>query len=275
MMAFSEIIQKKKIAPSIYDMILSVPAMFESGETPQPGQFVMLQVGKGEHLLPRPFGICDILPESKAIRLVFQVVGQGTEHFASLADGARLQLTGPLGNGFALRSEPGESILVGGGVGIPPLLLLAKALRARGGAGRITAVLGYRDKPFLHEDFSSYCDTVHIATDNGSYGFKGNAVELARQVSDKLAAGQSGVPSTDTAKPAVSLYACGPRVMLKALCDWSTGAGIPAQVSMEERMACGIGACVGCAVAVRQDGGIVYKRVCKDGPVFNAEQVVL
>lgn len=254
----SIVIQNRPVGP-VYDMIIEPQGFF--GENPRPGQFLEIYVGKGEHLLPRPISICETLPGNR-IRLIYQVAGQGTAHFAVLSAGAVLTVIGPLGNGYT-PAEADCHWLVGGGVGIPPLLFLAKQLREQT-KGRVTAVLGYRSEPFLAADFKPFCDEVHIATDDGSYGFKGNAVALMQNTAQ-----ERGLTTN------AAVYACGPRVMLRALCQWTEVVSLPLQVSMEERMACGIGSCVGCAVSVKQDNGTVYKRVCKDGPVFDGRRLVL
>ncbi|MDR1665197.1 MAG: dihydroorotate dehydrogenase electron transfer subunit [Clostridiales bacterium] len=244
----------------IYDMYILAPKMFENAGPVRPGQFVMLYTGKGEMLLPRPISICEAFSD-ETVRLVYQVAGQGTEYFSSLEEDARIGINGPLGNGFAVEgqdSPPAENrvhFLIGGGIGVPPLLSLAKEIHLRG--EKAVAVLGFRDEPILIEDFKEYCDAVHIATDSGKHGFRGNAVQLLNNILNEQA----------------YLYACGPRPLLKSLCEWADERGLPLQISMEERMACGIGACVGCSVKIKSDY-VAYKRVCADGPVFFGNEVV-
>lgn len=259
------------LTATVYDLWLSVPGLFDgNGDPPnKAGQFVGVYVGKGEHLLPRPISLCETRPEEGLIRLVYQIAGQGTAHLAQATPGQVLRLIGPLGNGFrAVESD--SHWLVGGGVGTPPLLEWAKTLRARPASApcRIYAVLGFRGEPFLTQDFEPYCDGVYVATDDGRFGFHGNAVELLKQhLRPVTCAGETAATA--------ALYACGPRVMLRALAAWAEPAEIPLQVSVEERMACGIGSCVGCAVHTRSDSGSIYKRACKDGPVFDSREVAL
>ena len=248
----STIQQHESIAEGIYSLILSVPAGFD----PRPGQFVMVQTGDRSRLLPRPISICETRTRQKILRFVIRVAGAGTASFSSSENNDRIRLTGPLGNGFDTGAGFSHHLLVGGGVGVPPLLSLAKDLKKQK-KGRVTAVLGFRDMPFLTEDFEKYCDDIYIASDDGSHGFHGNTVDLLRKKTQP-----------DGAR---MIYACGPKPMLKALADWA--GDTPLQVSMEERMACGYGACVGCAVPIKAGNDIQYKRACKDGPVFDGRQV--
>ncbi|MGL4791292.1 MAG: dihydroorotate dehydrogenase electron transfer subunit, partial [Anaerotignaceae bacterium] len=148
--------------------------------------------------------------------------------------------------------EEGNHVLVGGGIGVPPLLELAKQLK-----GNITVFIGARTAPILIEEFEKIA-TVHVATDDGSVGFKGNIVALMDKIN----------PDVDF------IYSCGPNVMLKYLSKWALEKGIDPQVSMEERMACGIGACVGCAIKVKSGNDWEHKKVCKDGPVFLGSEVI-
>lgn len=253
-----EILQNKAITPSVYAMVIYAPDFFcEGSEAFCAGQFIMLYTGQGEHLLPRPISVCKIREKAHTLTLVYQIVGQGTAYFASLTAGVSLRLSGPLGNGFT-PVDAGVHILVGGGVGVPPLLFLAESLKEQG-AGRVVAALGFREEPFLSDEFVSCCDEVVIATENGQHGVKGNAVTLAEPFLSQNAA----------------VYACGPRGMLRALCQCCVAADVPIQISTEERMACGIGSCVGCAVALTHGNEVIYKRACKDGPVFDGRQVVL
>jgi dihydroorotate dehydrogenase electron transfer subunit len=252
-------VPNKYIASGIYDMRLYAPAFFETGlPLPQPGQFMMLYTGKGEHLLPRPISICEARPVEKTIRLVFKIVGKGTAYFVSLDAETHVRIAGPFGNGFSLdNSETAVNVLIGGGVGIPPLLLLAKALQKRA-----IALLGFKKETFLTQDFTNLCSAAHIATEDGSAGFHGNAIGLLQSLPLSI-------------QPGLRLYACGPRNMLRALVEWAVPRNIPIQISVEERMGCGYGACVGCAVALRSENDeIVYKKVCADGPVFDGAQVV-
>lgn len=208
----------------------------------RPGQFVNLYTGDNAALLPRPISICRA--DNGLLTLVYKVVGRGTELFSRLGNGALIRVMGPLGNGFDLL--PGPAVLVGGGVGIPPLLGLAKALMAADGTRDMSVYLGYRgNETFLKSDFDEICGSVCVATEDA----RGDVLDLIAPTNGNI-------------------YACGPRPMLKALAKRQS----PAHtfLSLEERMACGTGVCTGCAVMTT--GG--YRRVCRDGPVFGAAELV-
>lgn len=221
----------------------------ELADAAKPGQFVNLACGDG-FLLRRPISICDA--ENGVLRLVFQIRGEGTRYLASLKPGAALDVLGPLGHGWEYPEE-GKILVVGGGIGVPPMLFTAK--RARCGA---VAALGARTKALsiLTEDFEAAGCPVRLASDDGSVGYHGFVNELVKQ---ELAAD----------KTISCVMACGPRPMLRNVYLAAQEYGVPCQVSMEERMGCGIGACLVCACSV----GGHYRHVCKDGPVFRAEEV--
>ncbi|OPL15307.1 MAG: hypothetical protein AVO39_02630 [delta proteobacterium MLS_D] len=234
-----------------------------------PGQFVMFRPGTGETpLLSRPFSVCSQTEtgETTRIELLYRVVGAGTARMALLRQGDTVNVLGPLGRGFDM-DEGRRVILVAGGVGVAPLIFYAGLRRAReedSGRVRIVAYVGAADEESIVgvERLEPHCDEVKIATDDGSRGFRGTVTELFR----------NDVKYYE--KKAVVVRACGPRAMLSALADVLDGQGIACQVSMEERMACGIGACLGCAVKVRLgDGSVGYRRVCKEGPVFDMEDI--
>ena len=224
----------------------------------KPGQFVNVYMKDKSTLLPRPVSICRI--QSDQMELVYRVVGKGTREMAGYHRGDAIRLSSPLGKGFDLSGcQSGSALLVGGGVGIPPLLQLAGELNHRG--IRPMAVLGFQREPFLVQEMEKLCDKVLVATEDGSIGFAGNVVQLIEKE------GQERGMAADQA------FSCGPKPMLKALADLCREREIPLQVSLEERMGCGYGACVGCAVDIKRDGKIQRKAVCKDGPVFWAEEV--
>jgi len=241
------LIKNEQISPGIFDMHL------KADEFPNisPGQFVMLYVGQGEHILPRPISICDVNEVEKTVRLVYQVVGKGTEIFSNLTSGTELKAILPVGNGFTL-SKGSKFALVGGGIGIPPMLYTAKLLKHLNPNAEITAFLGFRSDTYLVSDFEEIGVNVKVSTDDGSVGFKGNAVQ---NIGDEIF-------------PYV--YACGPNPMLKAVVEYAKRTDANAQISTEERMACGVGACVGCVVSMK-DGS--YKKTCVDGPVFDSKEV--
>lgn len=256
-MATGQVLCNIEIAPSVFQMDILLPDIAKNAKA---GQFVEVYVDHAAHLLPRPISICGVDREKGQITLVYQRVGKGTARFAELSPGSTLRVLGPLGNGYEITDAP-FCILAGGGIGTPPLLRLAAELREKKAGCVIHAFLGFRSQPFLSDAFQAYCDQVHIATDDGSVGFHGNVVQLMKR-------------ETERASADIAVYACGPRIMLRATADWAAEKSLRCQISMEERMACGVGACVGCAIMIRNERGWDYKKVCKDGPVFDAGEVV-
>jgi dihydroorotate dehydrogenase electron transfer subunit len=217
-------------------------------------------------LLPRPFSVCDA--SERGITLVYGVVGAGTRAMSGYEAGSRLRVSAPSGNGFDIGAAEGYGgiTLVGGGLGAAPLLLLAKELRRRTGAA-LRAVLGFRSEPFLVDAFAACCDAVLVATEDGSRGYRGTALDLLK---DGPGAGGAG---------GEYYFACGPAPMLRSLSRFAGGQGIPLQLSLEERMGCGYGACLGCvcktaARAGEGAGAAVSRRVCVDGPVFFGDEVI-
>lgn len=240
---------QKKLSEDIYSLWLSVGSM---AEQVRPGQFISVYSNDNSRLLPRPLSICEVDNESGALRIVYRVVGTGTREFSALKAGGRISIMGPLGNGFELTKEP--AILVAGGIGIPPMLELAKRLDCEK-----TIVLGYKDVLFLNEEFKPYGKVV-IATEDGSVGIKGNVIDAmnSRNVTGKL------------------IYSCGPTPMLRAVSAYAKENHLTAWISLEERMACGIGACLACVCKSKEKDhhtNVNNKRICKDGPVFNALEV--
>lgn len=247
-----QVIRQEQLGTGIYSLWLEAGDM--AGQA-HPGQFVMLYGKDASRLLPRPISICQT--DGTALRLVYRVAGAGTEEFSALCKGQTLEVLGPLGNGFPLREAQGKRVLLlGGGIGIPPML--GAADRLRDGA---VAVLGYKDETFLKDEFERACPVV-FATEDGSGGVKGNVLDAIRE---------KGIRGD-------MIFACGPIPMLRAVQAYAEGAGIPCWISMEERMACGIGACLGCVCDTAKEDAhshIHRKRVCKDGPVFLSTEVRL
>ena len=221
-----------------------------------PGQFLSVYCRDGSRLLPRPVSICEIDKNLGRIRIVYRTVGSGTREMALWKAGDLVEILGPLGNGFPDVSEDRTAFLIGGGIGIPPMLELARSLKCRK-----KVILGYRDELFLNEEFEPYGD-VFIATEDGSRGTRGNVLDAVRE---------HGLKGD-------VIMACGPAPMLKALKAYAAEQGMECYLSLEERMACGVGACLACVCRTKEvdsHSNVHNRRICKDGPVFRAEEVEL
>lgn len=246
------IVSQKQIAEQIYDLWLET----RLAKDVHPGQFVAVYPNHESTLLPRPISICEVSEDKRRLRLVYRVAGKGTAEFASYGAGDSLEILGVLGNGFPIDKAKGKRVfLMGGGIGIPPMLELAKRLDCRK-----QILLGYRDKDlFLQEDLARYGD-VYVATEDGSVGTKGNVMDIIK--AHGLAADV--------------IMACGPMPMLRAIKKYAGENKIEAYISLEERMACGVGACLGCVcrtTKVDAHSHVHNARICTDGPVFEAEEV--
>ena len=233
------IIENMPLTASVYRMRLTG----EIGEN-RPGQFVNVSVPG--LFLRRPISVCDA--EGDTLTLIYKVVGKGTEAMAGLAAGEKLDVLTGLGNGYDIAAAGDKPLLVGGGVGVPPLYYLAKELIKQGKT--VSVVLGFNtaDEVFYENEFRALGCSVTVTTVDGSYGTPGFVT--------------AALP-TD----AGYYYACGPLPMLKALCR---AAGFPGEMSFEERMGCGFGACMGCSMMTKSGA----KRVCKEGPVFKKEELL-
>lgn len=259
------VLSQREIAPEIFDMWMETSL----AEQAKPGQFLCVYPRDKSTLLPRPISICEVSRDRKALRIVYRVAGKGTAEFSQYREGERISVLGTLGNGFPLWEAEGKRVfLMGGGIGVPPILELAKQIAATGdraGQGAsvvkdIIIVLGYRDaKTFLKEEFEKY-GTVYIATEDGSVGTKGNVMDAIRE---------NGLEAD-------VIYACGPMPMLRAIKAYAAEHKTKAYISLEEHMACGVGACLGCVVKTREidhHSHVHNARICTDGPVFDAEDV--
>lgn len=257
----ARVVQQEKLTADILELTLETELAGEAG----PGQFVNLYCRDGARLLPRPISICDAAGDR--LRLVYRVVGAGTRELSALAAGDSVRMTGCLGNGYDLQTAVGKHVVaVGGGLGIPPMLFLMRKLEERKQSASLTAVLGYRDRDtvFLADAFDGFGRVV-TASDDGSLGFHGTVVDAIR--AEGLACDV--------------LYACGPLPMLRALAGFAenerqAGKDIKCYVSLEERMACGIGACLGCVTkttAVDDHSRVRNARICVEGPVFEAGEI--
>lgn len=247
----AKIIRQDEIATDIYSMVIDAP---EIASQAVPGQFIDVYSADGSKLLPRPISLCEIDRAAGTLRIVYRIAGKGTKEFSMLTSDHTITILGPLGNGFTKMDK--KAILIGGGIGIPPMLQLAKELTCEK-----SIVLGFRDEEFLSEEFEPY-GTVYKSSDNGAIGVKGTVMDAIREY---------GIEGTE-------IYACGPTPMLRAIQSYALEHGIEAQLSLEERMACGVGACLACVCKSKEiddHSQVKNKRVCKDGPVFYAEEVEL
>lgn len=243
-----EVLRRTQAAENTFDYTVLAPKL---AEVAQPGQFAHIYVpGK---TLRRPISICDIDKKNGTLRFVFQIRGAGTEQLSKFEVGDKMDILAPLGHGFTFDPNA-HNLFIGGGIGVPPLFGAARQC-----GKNATVAVGFRNKDFviLEDDFHAAGCDLRIATDDGSYGHHGLVIDLIQNVHpDKI-------------------FACGPKVMLRAVKEFAKAHNIPCEISLEERMACGIGACLGCAVELYDENGETYMgHVCKDGPVFPAERVV-
>ncbi len=249
------VISQAEIAPGIFDMWIATDLANDA----KAGQFICVYPKDKSTLLPRPISICEVNLEKEAMRIVYRVAGAGTKEFSAYQAGDSIEVMGTLGNGFPVEEAVGKKVmLMGGGIGVPPILELAKRIAGQDGEKQI--VVGYRDdKLFLKEDLVQY-GKVYVATEDGSCGTKGNVLNAI--ASEGLEADV--------------IFACGPMPMLRAIKAYAAQKGIKAYISLEERMACGVGACLGCVVKTKEvdhHSHVHNARICTDGPVYDAEDV--
>lgn len=281
------VVDQNALGSGIYDLTLKTKNIAKAAKA---GQFVSVYSNDKSKLLPRPISLCGIDRDEDTIRLVYRVTGEntGTEEFSKLVMGDKIRILGPLGNGFTV--EPGKkAFLIGGGIGVPPMLQLAKDINSGvvqttgavdtntqekgqteekqiNGHGKkicdMNIIMGYRDEnTFLLDEFKEQADSF-VATEDGSVGTKGNVID---------AINENGLEAD-------VIYACGPMPMLRALKAYAMEHDMECYVSMEERMACGIGACLACVCKTKDKdahSNVNNKRICKEGPVFNAKEVEL
>lgn len=281
------VVDQNALGSGIYDLTLKTINIAKAAKA---GQFVSVYSNDKSKLLPRPISLCGIDRDEDTIRLVYRVTGEntGTEEFSKLVMGDKIRILGPLGNGFTV--EPGKkAFLIGGGIGVPPMLQLAKDINSGvvqttgavdtntqekgqteekqiNGHGKkicdMNIIMGYRDEnTFLLDEFKEQADSF-VATEDGSVGTKGNVID---------AINENGLEAD-------VIYACGPMPMLRALKAYAMEHDMECYVSMEERMACGIGACLACVCKTKDKdahSNVNNKRICKEGPVFNAKEVEL
>jgi len=256
-MCGAPVIERAEVAPGVHRLVFAAP---EIARTAQPGQFVHLRIGPGhDPLLRRPFGIYDADRAAGTVAVLFQVVGRGTALLARVHPGAVLDVLGPLGRGFTVPAPGAPVAVVAGGRGVAPLGVLLRRLAAAGVKGSLFQ--GARTAALLvgaEEGFSGI--KRRVATDDGSAGHRGSVVDLF-------------TASVFAGYRYAYVYAAGPFPMLRALAGRMREYGLDGEVSLEERMACGLGACLCCSAVVRSESGLKYARVCADGPVFPVGEV--
>ena len=239
--AIYEVQDNIRIARDIYKMIL----LGDTSDITRPGQFINLQLeGK---FLRRPISVCDY--DDKSITIIYKVVGGGTEQMAQMLSGTKIDILIGLGNGFDTSKCEDNALLIGGGVGVPPMYNLAKCLIAEG--KKVSVILGFNSKEdvFYEEEFKSLGADVYVATADGSCGTKGFVTDVMKDLTYDY------------------FFTCGPEPMFKAIEKIATTSG---QYSFEERMGCGFGACMGCSCKTKYGN----KRICKDGPVMEREEII-
>ena len=238
---FFEIKTNNPIALNVYEMVLSG----EDSAITSPGQFVNIKLN--EEYLRRPISVCDY--DEKNITIIYKVVGHGTEIMSKMKPGESLDLLLGLGNGFSTEESGETPVLIGGGVGVPPMFNLAKKLIQEG--KKISVILGFnkKDEIFYADEFEKIGAKVYVATADGSVGTKGFVTDVLKNLDYSY------------------IYTCGPEPMLKAIYDLSKTSG---QYSFEERMGCGFGVCMGCSCKTKYGN----KRICKDGPVLVREEII-
>ncbi|MBB6216941.1 dihydroorotate dehydrogenase electron transfer subunit [Anaerosolibacter carboniphilus] len=244
-----KILKTERLAKDIYKIIVARPA--ECHEITA-GQFFHIQCSEeGQSFLRRPISVCEV--ETDQLSFVVRKSGKGTAALCSRKEGEYLDIIGPLGNGFVPKGE--RVLLVGGGIGVAPLVELCKNLKDKD----IKVLLGFRTEAYLVEAFKKYCKAVEVATEDGTFGYKGYVTGLLEETMEN---------------PPEMIYACGPEIMLKQIQKYGKAMGIPTQLAMEERMACGVGACLVCSCKVKAGEDWDYVRTCKEGPVFWGEEVI-
>ncbi|RKU11858.1 dihydroorotate dehydrogenase electron transfer subunit [Candidatus Poribacteria bacterium] len=255
----TEVISNELVAENHYLLRCSCP---EIAAGALPGQFIHVLIPQGSGLLlRRPFTIYTV--EGDEITMLYQLIGEGTNVLSSLKRSDSIRVLGPLGNTFEISPAPDPAVIVGGGAGIASLMLLAAALRENG-AHALGLVGSMNSARLLSvEDLEAIGIETYIATDDGSVGHHGFVTELLMEI----------LETHEMKNP--QIYACGPDGMLRVVTKIALDYRIPAQLAMENRMGCALGVCLGCVCKVRMpSGGFEYQRVCTEGPVFNAEDII-
>lgn len=247
------IAEKSAIASQTYSFVIECP---EIAEIASAGQFV--HILPPNYTLRRPISICGINKKKGTLRIVFEVRGEGTKEISQLNENELIDMLAPLGHGFEIDDNYKNVVLIGGGIGTPPMLPLAEIY-----GERAVAITGFRNSSavILSNDFKNTGAENIICTDDGSAGIHGLVTKPLGEILKN--------------KKTDCIYACGPKPMLKAVAEMAESENIPCQVSLEERMGCGIGACLVCACKTKnKDGGEHMSHVCLNGPVFNSKEVV-
>lgn len=253
----AEIVKKEMLIENIYKFSIKSEELAKEAKA---GQFLEIKVTADvEPLLRRPISIYNVDKEENIVEFIFQVRGRGTEILKNRNVGEYLDILGPLGNGTFSIKEYENVAIIGGGIGTYPLYELAKELKGK--AKKVTMYMGFRNKELvtLEKEFSEVVDELVLTTDDGSYMKKGYAIEYLKEdyENEKFDA----------------IFACGPTPMLKAVKEFADSKNVFAEISLEERMGCGVGACLGCATKIIDGDSFKYGHVCKDGPVFNVNRV--
>lgn len=251
----STILQQECIGTDTYSLWLDAPQIASQAK---PGQFISVYSNDSARVLPRPISICEIDREKGALRIVYRIAGKGTQEFSGMKAGETLDILGPLGNGFPMDVIKGKRVfMMGGGIGVPPMVQTAKEAEAE-----VTVIAGYRNSEIFLKEELEQNGTLVIATEDGSVGTKGNVMDAIRE----------------NHLEADVIFACGPTPMLRAIKTYAEENGILCYISMEEKMACGVGACLACVCKskdVDHHSHVHNKRICKDGPVFLSTEVEL
>lgn len=245
-----KILANEAINANVKRMVIEAPQIAEAA---QPGQFVHVKKPDSANFLRRPFSIADADRENGTITLIYRIVGKGTAEYAAMKVGEAFSILGPIGNGFALKD--GRPLLIGGGVGIAPLIYLSRQLKDK----KPILLIGgkNKDEVFWEKYLQEFADKIYITTDDGSVGFKGFTVQLLPQI---LA--ENNIEH---------IYTCGPNIMMEGVAKLAHEHDIDCQVSLEKRMACGIGVCLGCTFEDKLTGK--RRKVCTEGPVFASKEV--
>ncbi len=225
----------------------------------RPGQIVNVKCGDEKGIiLRRPISICSVDRKNGTFDIVIQIRGKGTKILSEYTSGDEIDIIGPVGQGFSLYPKHKKIIVIGGGIGIFPLLQLLKDHPAE----NKKAILGFRDKScvILEKEFKQACNELFISTDDGSYGEKGFVTDILKKELSK--------------EPVDMLFFCGPLAMMKLGVDIAKEYNIPCEVSMEQRMGCGIGACLVCVCKTKKEDDWDYTQVCKKGPVFSGDEII-